>query len=140
MVLAMFDVFGLSRFLIGGGAPLSIVGQSEDSERLLVSAAEYNAALWAQAHIPKNNLIQTDQYGKLVFLDAPGKYNLLAGYAPNILDWRAFVYESKVNLIYHRSRGETKNSHHTTIYVTPQKYFDDNYHVVYSSEYARMYH
>ena len=140
MVIAMFDVFGLSRFLVGGGSPLSIVAQSEDSERFLISEAEYNAALWAQANIPKNNLIQTDQYGKLVFLNAPGKYNLIAGYAPNILDWRAFVYESKVNLIDHRSRGENKDSHHTTIYVTPQKYFDDNYHVVYSSEFARMYH
>ncbi|CAB4776737.1 MAG: hypothetical protein F2729_01225 [Actinobacteria bacterium] len=140
MAIAMFDVFGLSRFLIGGGAPSSIVGQSESSERFFVSEAEYNAALWAQAHIPKNNLVQTDQYGKIAFLNAPGKYNLLSAYAPNILDWRAFVYESKVNLINHRSRGETKNSHHTTIYVTPTKYFDDNYRVVYSSEFARMYH
>ena len=140
MAIAMFDVFGLSRFLIGGGAPLSIVGQSEDAERFLVSEAEYNAALWAQANIPKNNLIQTDQYGKIVFLNAPGNYNILTGYAPNILDWRAFIYESKVNLIDHRSRGETNNGHHRTIYVTPEKYFEDNYHVVYSSEFARMYH
>lgn len=140
MAIAMFDVFGLSRFLIGGGAPLSIVGQSEDAERFLVSEAEYNAALWAQANIPKKNLVQTDQYGKIVFLNAPGNYNILTGYAPNILDWRAFVYESKVNLIDHRSRGETNNGHHRTIYVTPEKYFEDNYHVVYSSEFARMYH
>ncbi len=140
MAIAMFDVFGLSRFLIGGGAPSSIVSQSESSERFFVSDAEYRAAVWTRAHILPAYLVQTDRYGSLAFLNAPGRYHILDANVPNVLDWRSYVYESKVNIIDQRSRGDSDNAHHIATYITPTKYFQSNFRLVYSSEFARVYH
>ena len=139
-VVAIFEVFGLARFVTGGQPPSSLVKSSEASERFFISDAEYYSAAWIRDHIAPGELVQADRYGSLAMLDAPGNYHTINSIAPNVADWRAYIYESKVNLLNHRARGDADNARHRATFIFPQDFFNANYKVVLSTEYSRVYH
>jgi len=138
-IVLMADAVGLRALLAGGTLPASIVTTGENVERFVVTSEDFATAQWL-SQLPVASLVQSDRYGALPLLSAPGVHGLIRHLVPGITDKHAFVFASTVNVLHGRARGGTRASSGVTVYRFPSDWFYENYSVVYSTGVTRVYH
>ena len=131
---------GLNAVVVGGSPPSSLSNLGENYERFVVSSSEFGTAGWMQSHLGQKSLVQTDRYGQLVLLSAPGAYNVFPEIVPSEIDHRAFIYISSTNLDDGRARGGLENGHDLSVYKSPIDFINSHFSVIYSTGETRVYH
>ena len=138
-VVVMADSVGLRALLAGGTLPASLTTTGENVERFAVTAEDFGTAQWLR-QLPPASLVQSDRYGLLPLLSAPGVHGMIPVLVPGITDKHAFVFASTVNVLTGRARGKARYQTGITVFRVPSDWFYENYSVVYSTGITRVYH
>jgi uncharacterized membrane protein len=131
---------GLGAILFGGYPPGSLTSQGLNAQQFTVSDPEMTTALWLRTHTGYQDIVQTDLFGQLVMLSAPGKYQLVPEIVPPDVDVESYIYLSTANLYDEQSQAETSDESYFTQYRSTIPFFNKNFYVVYSTGSTRVYH
>jgi uncharacterized membrane protein len=131
---------GLGTILFGGYPPGSLTNQGLNAQQFTVSTPELATAVWLRNHASYQDTVQTDLFGALVMLSAPGKYELVSEIVPPEVDIESYVYLSTANLYDHETQAETASGSYYTQYRSTIPFFNKNFYVVYSTGSTRVYH
>ena len=131
---------GLGTILFGGYPPGSLTSQGLNAQQFTVSTPEFSTAVWLRDHASSQDVVQTDLFGQLVMLSAPGKYELVSELVPPEVDVESYVYLSTANLYDHQTQAVTANDDYYTQYRSTISFFNKNFYVVYSTGATRVYH
>jgi uncharacterized membrane protein len=134
------EATGLGALFVGGEPPGSLSARDVNVEQFTVSGPEFASAVWLRNHADAQDIVQSDLYGHLVLLSAPGTYHLMDEIVPPGVDNAAFVYLSSVNLDDHVSQAEGLNTAYAAIYRSNIQFFNHNFYVVFSTGATRIYH
>jgi uncharacterized membrane protein len=131
---------GLGTILFGGYPPGSLTSEGLNAQQFTVSTPEFASAVWLRAHANDQDTVQTDLFGQLVMLSAPGKYALLSEIVPPEVGVESYVYLSTANLYDHQTQAQTASGNYYTQYRSTIPFFNKNFYVVYSTGATRVYH
>jgi uncharacterized membrane protein len=131
---------GLGTILFGGYPPGSLTSQGLNAQQFTVSNPEFSTAVWLRTHAGSQDIVQTDLFGQLVMLSAPGRYELVSEIVPPEVDVESYVYLSTANLYDHQTQAVTGNDEYYTQYRSTIRFFNKNFFVVYSTGATRVYH
>jgi hypothetical protein len=139
---ALFLIGGLNLYVyvVGGSAPAATSLVGPEAQRFAISSAELATAEWLQEKLPPRSLVQTDRYGQLALLNAPGQYTYISEDVPTSTDFRSYIYASKANVVDGRGTGGLSGGQFISEYRFPAQYFDQHYLIVYSTGSTRVYH
>jgi uncharacterized membrane protein len=140
LTLLLFGSTGLAALFFGGVPPQSLVAKGLNVQDFTVSTPEVATAVWLRNHVGSGGTVQTDLYGHLVLLSEPGTYNELFEIVPPEVDRGAYIYLSTVNLFDHTSQFSADNGNYIALYRSTTGFFNQNFHVVYSTGATRVYH
>lgn len=99
--------WGVAPYIVGGVPPASTAEYGEDSERFLVSPAELSAARWLATELDDTAFVQGDRYAQVVLLnvDRQSEHGKVFVLHPDFVDYRAYVFATRANVIEGRARG-----------------------------------
>jgi uncharacterized membrane protein len=130
---------GLGTLLFGGYPPGSLTGRGLNAQQFTVSTSEFATANWIRDHANSQDIVQTDFFGQLALLSAPGNYTLVSEIIPPGVDIDSYVYLSTPNLRDLDSQAETLDGSYYTQYRSTIAFFNQKYSVVYSTGSTRVY-
>lgn len=130
---------GLGALLVGGQAPGSLSAHDVNVDDFTVSTPELATADWLRNKVIYPNIVQSDLYGHLVLLSAPGSYSLQDQIVPPEVDKGSYIYLSSVNLA-GLSQAEADNGVYLASYRSTIRFFNQHFYVVYSTGATRVYH
>jgi uncharacterized membrane protein len=130
---------GLGTLLFGGYPPGSLTGRGLNAQQFTVSTSEFATANWIRDHANSQDIVQTDFFGQLALLSAPGNYTLVSEIIPPGVDIDSYVYLSTPNLRDLDSQAETLDGSYYTQYRSTIAFFNQNFSLVYSTGSTRVY-
>jgi len=138
-VTLLVSTFGIHTLVFGGGPAASISPKGENVERFVISSADFGTAQWV-SNLKKKPLVQTDRYGLLPLLSAPGEYSTINQIVPGSTHKDSYIFASTTNLGYGRARGYLPNPPAIAIYRFPLDWIGEHFSIVYSTGATRVYH
>jgi len=139
LAILIVETSGLGTLFFGGVAPGSLSTRNVNVDDFTVSTPEYATAVWLRDNLNSSNIVQSDLFGQLVLLSAPGSYHLVIEIVPPGVDSGAYVYLSTVNLRNDISQAEAENGAIQSAYRSTIQFFNRNFYVVYSTGATRVY-
>lgn len=140
IAILVMGATGLSTLFFGGQAPGSLSAGDLNVQEFTVSTPEFTTAVWLRNHVRFPGIVQSDLYGHLVLLSAPGNYDMVDEIVPPEVDKGAYVYLSTVNLMNNISQAEADGGNYLSLYRSTIRFFNQNFYVVYSTGATRVYH
>jgi uncharacterized membrane protein len=141
LLILVVHASGLGALFFGDETvPGSLAATNSNVADFTVSTPEFATAEWLHNNVRYPGIVQSDIFGHLVLLSAPGSYDLLDEIVPREVDKSAYVYLSTDNLSSHISQAASENLTYYSVYRTTISFFNQHFYVVYSTGATRVYH
>ena len=117
---------------ISGSDTSRISNLQSDYSPFNISESERRASRWLADNVSSSSYLQTDNRGFLALFQN-GRRSNSTSLDPVNLAGNSYIYASNYNTVGQIARGQT-------LFAFPEDYLNQNYHLIYSSSRARIYH
>ena len=117
---------------ISGSDTSRLSNRQADYSPFNISESERRASRWLADKVPRSAYIQSDNRGFLALFQY-GRRSNSTSLDPVNLAGNSYVYAANYNIVGQVARGQT-------LFGFPEGYLNQNYHLIYSTSRARIYH
>jgi hypothetical protein len=131
LAVLLFQATSLGGY-ISGSDTTRISSLQGDYSPFVISEGERRASQWLADSVPARSLLQTDSRGFLALLQN-GRRSNSSSLDPVNLAGNAYIYAANSSVVGKVARASPP-------FLFPEDYLNQNYHLIYSSNRARIYH